>query len=128
MKPEKFTLLGRLVTHHERPRFVMLFTQNDAGGFDGKPAEWIDAPDAKAVPTLVRQAGDFFAANARKDWIQEAVIFRARELGLNSLAISKAIGGAVSDDHVRAYLTREKSMGSHKLQHVLSVLGLRLAE
>ena len=63
---------------------------------------------------------------ADTDWIQSAVIARARELGLTAYAIAKATDGAVSEDHVRAYLTRRKSMGSHKLQHVLRVLGMTL--
>ncbi len=63
---------------------------------------------------------------AEKDWIQARVIARARELQLTSYAIAQRTEGAVSEDHVRAYLTRAKSMGSHKLQHVLRVLGLRI--
>jgi hypothetical protein len=72
----------------------------------------------------MREAGDFFAANVRRDWLQEAVIEKADKLGLTSYAIAKATGNAVSEDHVRDYLTRKKSMGSHKLQHVLRVLFL----
>ncbi len=60
----------------------------------------------------------------RGDWIQDAVIARAAALGMTAYAIAQASNGAVSDDHVQAYLTRRKSMGSHKLQHVLSALGL----
>lgn len=61
------------------------------------------------------------------DWIQAAVIARAAELDLTAYAIAKATGGKVSEDHVRDYLTQRKSMGSHKLQHVLDVLGLAIA-
>lgn len=60
----------------------------------------------------------------RADWVQRRVADRARELNLTAYAISKACGGAVSEDHVHAYLRGEKSMGSHKLQHVLRVLRL----
>jgi hypothetical protein len=60
------------------------------------------------------------------DWIQEAVIARARVLGLNPLQISQQTGGKVSDDHIREFLNRRKSMGSHKLQHVLRALDLRI--
>lgn len=60
------------------------------------------------------------------DWIQARVIARAAELGLTSYAIAKATDGKVSEDHVRNYLTRSSSMGSHKLQHVLKVLGLTI--
>lgn len=66
----------------------------------------------------------------RADWIQARVIARAKELGwprsLSSYEIAKRSDGGVSEDHVHAYLTRSKSMGSHKLQHVLTALGLSL--
>jgi hypothetical protein len=45
---------------------------------------------------------------------------------LTSYAIAKLTDGQVSEDHVRAYLTHQKSMGSHKLQHVLTALGLKI--
>ena len=61
------------------------------------------------------------------DWIQERVIARAAELQLTAYAIAKRTDGAVSPDHVQDYLQRRKSMGSHKLQHVLNVLGLTIA-
>lgn len=61
------------------------------------------------------------------DQIQEIVIARAEKLGLSSYEIAKR-AGAVSENHVRAYITRRKSMGSHKLQHVLRVLGLKVTE
>ena len=63
----------------------------------------------------------------QEDWIQAACIERAKELRLNASEIARLTEGAVSDDHVRDYLTRRKSMGSHKLQHVLKVLGLTIA-
>lgn len=63
-----------------------------------------------------------------RDTIQETVIAQAKKLGLTSYAIAKSTDGAVSEDHVRAYILREKSMGSHKLQHVLRVLGLKISE
>lgn len=63
---------------------------------------------------------------SQQDWLQDAVIARAAKLGLTAYAIAQATGGKVSEDHVRAYLTRSKSMGSHKLQHVLVVLGLEV--
>lgn len=61
------------------------------------------------------------------DEIQEIVIARVARLGLTSYAIAKSSDWAVSEDHVRAYITRRKSMGSHKLQHVLRVIGLRVS-
>lgn len=126
----KFTMTGRVVTHATRPRFRMLFSKSDISGWDGEPIEWIDSmpKDAIALARLMREAGDFFAANMHADWLQERVIARAAKLGLTSYAIAKATGNAVSEDHVRDYLTRSKSMGSHKLQHVLRVLNLDLIE
>jgi hypothetical protein len=61
------------------------------------------------------------------DWIQETVIQRAATLGLTAYKVAQATGGAVSEEHVRNYLQRRKSMGSHKLQHVLDALGLAIA-
>jgi hypothetical protein len=63
----------------------------------------------------------------RMDWIQAAVIDRANELGLSSYEIAKRTGGRVSEDHVRDYVMGAKSMGSHKLQHVMKALGLTIA-
>lgn len=60
----------------------------------------------------------------RRDWIQSAVIRRARELDLTAYAIAKLTNGRVSEDHVKKYLDKRASMGSHKLQHVLKALGL----
>lgn len=62
-----------------------------------------------------------------KDTIQETVIARAKELGLTAYAIARASGGAVSENHIRCYLSRKKSMGSHKLQYVFGALGLSVA-
>lgn len=61
-----------------------------------------------------------------KDKIQDIVIKRAQQLGLTSYAIAQMTEGQVSEDHVRAYLTHRKSMGSHKLQHVIRALKLQI--
>lgn len=128
----RFTLTGRVVTHTARPRFTATFSKNDDGGweaFDDAMQFIDDPPKAAAILTrLMREAGDFFGANFRRDWIQEAVITRAAKLELSSYEIAKRTGGAVSEDHVRDYITRSKSMGSHKLQHVLTVLELKITE
>lgn len=58
------------------------------------------------------------------DSIQAIVIARAAELGLTAYAIAKLTGDAVGPDHVKDFLEKRKHMGSHKLQHVLRVLGL----
>lgn len=61
---------------------------------------------------------------AEGDWVQDAVIARAAELGLTAYALAKASG--VSQTHVRDYLSRNKTMGSHLLQQVLRVLRLKI--
>lgn len=63
---------------------------------------------------------------SKKDTIQAVVIKRAEQLGLTSYAIAQMTGGQVSEDHVRAYLSHRKSMGSHKLQYVLRALRLKI--
>ena len=63
------------------------------------------------------------------DQIQESVIARAAKLGLSAYEIAKRAGaGLVSQDHVKNYMERRSSMGSHKLQHVLRVLNLKIQE
>lgn len=72
----------------------------------------------------MNNAGATRADRSRADAIQEAVISRAAELGMTAYAIAKATDGAVTETHVRDYMQRRSSMGSHKLQHVLTALGL----
>lgn len=126
----KFTLCGRLVTHTGRPRFTMKFTPRADGGWDGQlvggPLVADGDIDPAKLAQLARQAGDFFTANLRRDWLQQAVADRAAELGLTAYALAARTGGAVSEGHIRAYLGCQKSMGSHKLQHVLRALDLTL--
>lgn len=122
-----FQLIGRAVHHTARPRFVLPLVEQPDGSWQSEVQPvWIDDPprDARTAARLMREAGDYFAANFRRDWIQEAVIARAEALGLTSYEIAKRTFGAVSEDHVRDFITRRKSMGSHKLQHVLRVLGM----
>lgn len=76
---------------------------------------------------LRRGSQALLRAMGGEDWLQDKVIARAAHLGLTAYAIAKATGGKVSEDHIQAYLTRKKSMGSHKLQHVLTALGLQVA-
>jgi hypothetical protein len=65
--------------------------------------------------------------NGAADWLQDRVIARIEEIGVTSYAVSKATGNRVSEDHVRAYVTKAKSMGSHKLQYLLQALGLTVS-
>lgn len=127
---ERFKLVGRVVHHTARPRFAAVFKPREDGGFEafGDAVTWIDSPepDARAMAKLMREAGDFLARNIRKDWLQETVIARAAELGLTAYAIAKSTGDHVTADHVKDYLERRKSMGSHKLQAVLRAIGLRV--
>jgi hypothetical protein len=62
------------------------------------------------------------------DQIQETVIAQAAKLGLSAYAVAQLTRGLVSENHVRCYMTRQKSMGSHKLQHVLRALNLKIQE
>lgn len=74
-------------------------------------------------PPLLTDGRGRRAARGRADWLQLAVIARVTARRLSSYRLSQMTDGAVSEDHIRAYLTRKKSMGSHKLQHVLRALG-----
>lgn len=62
------------------------------------------------------------------DQIQETVIARAAKLGLSGYAIAQLTGKLVSERHIQDYLARRSSMGSHKLQHILRVLTLKIQE
>jgi hypothetical protein len=148
---ENFTHVGRAVTHTARPRFVVVFAPGEQAApaetlhgpagiacgasttCNGQPwhaakVEWIDEPprDAKVLSRLLRLAADHWQEHWREDWLMEAAIARAEALGLTAYEIAKRTGWAVSADHVKDYLSRKKSMGSNRLQHVLKVLGLRL--
>jgi hypothetical protein len=81
-----------------------------------------DWRDARVLAAMASSA----TCDPQYDTIQSAVIARVEELGLTAYEIAKRAGGKVSEDHVKDYLTRRKSMGSHKLQHVLAVLRLEI--
>lgn len=49
-----------------------------------------------------------------------------KELGLNPNQIAEHLDGQVSRSHVCDYLTRRASIGSHKLQHLLEALKLKI--
>lgn len=67
-------------------------------------------------------------SNPDPNFIRERVIERAAELALTSYAIAHRVpAGGVSEDAVRAYLTRRRSLESSRLAHVLRVLGLTVA-
>lgn len=126
----RFEICGHIVRHLAWPRFSVRFIEREDGAWDGEGIQFDDDPpqDASILAKHMREAGDFFGKNLRRDWLQDAVIARAERLGLTSYEIAKRTGGAVSEDHVRAYITHAKSMGSHKLQHVLRVLNLKISE
>lgn len=56
------------------------------------------------------------------DTIQDALIDQMAKLGLNPNKVAEMLDGQVSRSHVCDYLTRRASIGSHKLQHVISAL------
>jgi hypothetical protein len=120
----RFKILGRVVTHTARPRFSLTFKKHPNGGWESDGPVFTDDPpkDAALLARLMREAGDFFAANVRGDWMREAVIARAKKLGVSSYEIAKGIGNAASEDSIADYLKRGNSMGSHKLQHVIRFL------
>lgn len=64
----------------------------------------------------------------RRDAIQDLCIARMLSLGLNPNRVAAMLDGKVSRVHVCDYLSRRASMGSHKLQHLLPALGLRVAD
>lgn len=126
--PPKFSHIGRVVTHDDWPRFTITFVPQADKSLLARGAVWVDDPptDATIIARLMREAGDYYAKHRLDDWVQRACVVRADRLGLTAYAIAKATGGAVSDDHVKDFLAGRHSMGSHKLQHVLRVLGLEL--
>lgn len=60
------------------------------------------------------------------DKIQEQCIKRMEAMGLNPNRVAELVGATISRTHVCDYLTRRKSMGSHKLQHLLVALDLKI--
>lgn len=130
----KFEVSGLTVTHTARPRFRATFAKAADGSYHSgephgsPPVEWQDKPpaDARLLARLMRETGDALAADLRRDWIQDAVIARVAELGITAYEVAKRTQGRVSEQHVGDYLNRRKSCGSHKLQHVLAAVGLRL--
>lgn len=62
------------------------------------------------------------------DSIQSACIARMEALELNPNRVAEMLEGQVSRAHVCEYLTRKSSMGSHKLQHLLAALGLKIVK
>ena len=62
------------------------------------------------------------------DHIRDTVVERARALHLSAYEVAKRTGGLVSEAHVGAFFAGRKTMGSGKLQHVLRVLQLKIAE
>ena len=62
------------------------------------------------------------------DRIQSACIDRMEELGLNPNEVAAMVADRISRAHVYDYLTRRSSMGSHKLQHLLAALRLRVTD
>ncbi len=81
----------------------------------------MSVPHAWAVKT----AAD---AGVGPDAIQDACIARMAALGLTAYEVAELLEGKVSASHVYDYLARRKSMGSHKLVHLLDALGLELRE
>lgn len=56
------------------------------------------------------------------DPLQEALIRRMKAAGTNPNQVAEQLAGKVSRSHVCDYLTRRKSMGSHKVWHLIALL------
>jgi hypothetical protein len=67
------------------------------------------------------------SAPVAHDLIQERCISAMQALGLNASQVAQRVR-LISRTHVTDFLARRKSMGSHKLQHLLPALGLTLSE
>lgn len=60
------------------------------------------------------------------DAIQDACIARMAALDLNPNQVADKLDGRVSRTHVCDFLSRRASLGTHKLQHLLPALGLKI--
>lgn len=60
------------------------------------------------------------------DAIQERCIKSMIRLGMNPNQVADAVEGKIARSHVCDFLTRRASIGSHKLQHLLPVLKLKI--
>lgn len=83
--------------------------------------------------TFRRELSELLPIATRKrtdltDAIQEQCIARMHELGMVPNQVAKLVEQHITRAHVTDYLSRRASMGSHRLQHVLTALNLRLAE
>lgn len=65
------------------------------------------------------------ATGGGTDSIQDICIARMESLQLNPNKVAEMLP-AMSRTHVCDFLSRRKSMGSHKLQHLMAVLGGRI--
>lgn len=61
-----------------------------------------------------------------RDDIQDQVIARAAEFGWDADRLDVETAGRIGAEHIRGFLARERSMGSHKLQHLLRALRGRI--
>ena len=61
-----------------------------------------------------------------RDEIQSTIIKRMESLGMNPNQVAEMVEGKVSRGHVCDYLTRKSGMGTHKAQHLMKALGLKI--
>ena len=62
----------------------------------------------------------------QRDEIQATIIRRMESLGMNPNQVAEMVEGKVSRGHVCDYLTRKSGMGTHKAQHLMKALGLKI--
>ena len=64
--------------------------------------------------------------NSESDKIRDAVIARAKTLGLTAYAIAKQCDGSPNSEAVRRYVTRRCSLSTRYVSRICDVLGLKL--
>jgi hypothetical protein len=120
----RFTIRGRFVDHNNYPRCTVCVDCDLVGSVD----VWLDPPPEsdESVRTIIDDAVCFYRNHCRDDWIQASVAKEMDVQGLTSTDVEELSGGAVPASHIDRYRNRKASMGSHKLQHILRVLGLSI--
>jgi hypothetical protein len=118
--PEGFVAIGP-ADHPKKPRTSGMLIRNRRTGV------YVLLCGGAIVSVPPKWAAEMAGESAGEaDAIQSACIARMEALDLNPNRVAELLDGRVSRAHVCDYLSRRSSMGSHKLQHLLAVLGLRL--
>lgn len=81
------------------------------------------AKEMERWPNAVAQVID---RDRLRDCLQDQVIARAAEFGWDANRLDVETAGRIGAEHIRGFLARERSMGSHKIQHLLRALRGRI--